>query len=137
MERLTRYTVIVGLPEGRASESVTDAVISFADALPTMMRQTLTWDQGSEMAGHAALTLATNMPVYFAHPRSPWERGLNENTNGLIREYFPKGEVITSHQPYLNTVAEELNERPRKALGYLTPREAFERLLTATVASTP
>jgi len=137
VERTTCYTVILGLPEGRASDSVTDAVISFADALPTMMRQSLTWDQGSEMARHAALTLATSMPVYFAHPRSPWERGLNENTNGLIREYLPKGEVITSHQPYLNTIAEELNERPRKVLGYLTPREAFERLLTATDASTP
>ena len=137
VERTTRYTVIVGLPEGRTSESVTDAVISFADALPTMMRRTLTWDQGTEMARHAALTLATSMPVYFAHPRSPWERGLNENTNGLIREYLPKGEVITSHQPYLDTIAEELNERPRKILGFLTPREAFERLLTSTDASTP
>ena len=96
--------------------------------------QTLTWDQGSEMAKHAALTLATDMPVYFAHPRSPWERPTNENTNGLIREYLPKGTHITDHQPYLTAIAEELNERPRAILGYLTPREAFEKLL---VASTP
>jgi len=91
-------------------------------------------DQGSEMAKHAAFTLATEMPVFFAHPRSPWERGTNENTNGLIREYLPKGDTITDHQPYLTAIAEELNDRPRKSLGFLTPREAFERLL---VASTP
>jgi len=102
-----------------------------------MMRKSLTWDQGSEMAKHAALTLATTMPVYFAHARSPWERGTNENTNGLIREYLPKGTMITDHQLYLTAIAEELNDRPRAALGYLTPREAFERLLTDTVATTP
>jgi len=81
------------------------------------------------MAGHAALTLATSMPVYFAHPRSPWERGTNENTNGLIREYLPRGTEITDHQPYLDAIAEELNDRPRAALDFLTPREAFEQLL--------
>ena len=74
------------------------------------------------------------MPVYFAHAHSPWERGTNENTNGLIREYLPKGTTITDHQPYLTAIAEELNERPRATLGFLTPREALERLL---VASTP
>lgn len=78
------------------------------------------------------------MPVYFAHPRSPWERGLNENTNRLIREYLPKGDTITGHQPYLDAIAEELNERPRRSLNYRTPREAFTKLLdTGNVASTP
>jgi transposase, IS30 family len=134
VERTTRFTVILALPEGKDSTALADVLIDNANQLPAMMRKTLTWDQGSEMAKHAAVTLATSMPVYFAHPRSPWERGTNENTNGLIREYLPKGTVITDHQPYLTAIAEELNERPRAALGYLTPREAFERLL---VASTP
>ena len=137
VERTTRFTTILALPAGKDSVHLADALIETADALPAMMRKSLTWDQGSEMAKHAALTLATTLPVYFAHPRSPWERGTNENTNGLIREYLPKGTTITDHQPYLSAIAEELNERPRAVLGYLTPREAFERLLTADVATTP
>jgi len=90
------------------------------------------------MARHAALTLATSLPVYFADPHSPWQRPSNENTNGLIREYLPKGETIPAHQPYLTAIAEELNERPRAALGYLTPRESFQRILLghSPVAST-
>ena len=134
VERTTRFTVILALPEGKDSTALADVLIENANELPAMMRKTLTWDQGSEMAKHAALTLATAMPVYFAHARSPWQRGTNENTNGLIREYLPKGTVITDHQPYLTAIAEELNERPRASLGLLTPREASERLL---VASTP
>jgi len=126
--------VILALPEGKDSTALADVLIENANELPAMMRKTLTWDQGSEMAKHAALTLATAMPVYFAHAHSPWQRGTNENTNGLIREYLPKGTVITDHQPYLTAIAEELNERPRASLGLLTPREASERLL---VASTP
>ena len=134
VERTTRFTTILALPAGKDSVHLADALIETADALPAMMRKSLTWDQGSEMAKHAALTLATTLPVYFAHPRSPWERGTNENTNGLIREYLPKGTTITDHQPYLSAIAEELNDRPRASLGFLTPREALERLL---VASTP
>lgn len=107
VERTTRFTVILGLSYGKDAEHLADALINHAQALPEMMRKTLTWDQGSEMAKHAALTLATDMPVYFAHPRSPWERGTNENTNGLIREYLPKGTHITDHQPYLTAIAEE------------------------------
>jgi IS30 family transposase len=138
VERTTLFTTILGLPRDRTSPEVTQAIITHANSLPAMMRGSITWDQGVEMAAHAALTLATNMPVYFAHPRSPWERGLNENTNRLIREYLPKGDTITGHQPYLNAIAEELNERPRRSLGYLTPREAFTRLLnTSNVATTP
>ena len=97
--------------------------------LPRAVRASITWDQGSEMARHADFTAATDIPVYFADPHSPWQRPTNENTNRLIREYLPKGEHITSHQPYLTAIAEELNERPRATLGFLTPRESFERLL--------
>lgn len=138
VERTTLFTTILALPTGRTSPAVVDTIITHADSIPTMMKRSTPWDQGSEMARHATLTLATKMPVYFAHPRSPWERGLNENTNRLIREYLPKGDTITGHQPYLDAIAEELNERPRRSLGYLTPREAFTRLLnTSDVASTP
>ena len=137
VERTTRFTTILALPAGKDSAHLADTLITYADELPAMMRKSLTWDQGSEMAKHAALTLATTMPVYFAHAHSPWERATNENTNGLIREYLPKGTVITDHQPYLSAIAEELNDRPRATLGFLTPREAFEHLLTHTVATTP
>ena len=139
VERMSRYTVILALSAGKSSEALAEVLIESANALPAMMRASLTWDQGSEMARHAALTLATDLPVYFADPHSPWQRPSNENTNGLIREYIPKGETIPAHQPYLNSIAEELNERPRAVLGYLTPRESFERLLLGLphVASTP
>lgn len=139
VERTSRFTVILALPEGKDSAGVADALIEHTSELPAMMRKSLTWDQGSEMARHAALTLATDLPVYFADPHSPWQRPSNENTNGLIREYIPKGDVIHAHQPYLSSIAEELNERPRQALGFLTARESFERLLLgqSPVASTP
>lgn len=139
VERTSRFTTILALPEGKDSTGVADALIEHCTELPAMMRKSLTWDQGSEMARHAALTLATDLPVYFADARSPWQRPSNENTNGLIREYIPKGDIIPTHQPYLTSIAEELNERPREALGYLTPRESFERILLGLppVASTP
>lgn len=136
VERTTRFTTILALPAGKDSEHLADALIDNADELPAMMRKSLTWDQGSEMAKHAALTLATKMPVYFAHPHSPWERGTNENTNGLLREYFPKGTEITDDQTYLDLVAAELNNRPRRILGYRTPAEVFTDLLTSSIAST-
>ena len=138
VERTSRFTAILALPDGKDSAGVADALIEHTSELPAMMRKSLTWDQGSEMARHAALTLATDLPVYFADPHSPWQRPSNDNTNGLIREYLPKGEVIPAHQPYLTSIAEELNERPRQALGFLTPRESFERLLLgqSPVAST-
>lgn len=117
------------LPAGKDSVALSGVLISNFNELPAMMRKSLTWDQASEMAGHAALTIATDLPVYFAHARSPWERPTNENTNGLIREYLPKGTDIPTEQAYLNAIAEELNERPRAVLDFLTPREAFERLL--------
>ena len=88
------------------------------------------------MAGHAAFSLATNVDVYFAHPHSPWERGTNENTNRLLREYFPKGTDITDDQSYLDLVARELNNRPRRTLGYRTPAEVFADLLASEIATT-
>lgn len=133
VERTTRFLMLLALPDGRGSESVVDTVIEHVAGLPELMSGSITWDQGSEMAEHAKLTVATDMPVYFAHPRSPlWERGLNENTNGLVREYLPKGTEIPDHQPYLTSIAAEMNDRPRAALGFLTPREAFNRLCVAS-----
>lgn len=130
VERHSRYVIILGLPEGKKADPLADVLIDRVHDLPAHLRGSLTWDQGTEMARHSQLTTATDLPVYFAHPHSPWERPSNENTNGLIREYLPKGVAIPSHQPYLDAIADELNDRPRQTLGFLTPREVFERLLT-------
>ena len=137
VERTSRYLVPVALPGGtRDAHSTADVLIDRVAGMPEQLVKTLTWDQGSEMAGHAAFTLATNVPVYFAHPHSPWERGTNENTNRLLREYFPKSTDITDDQTYLNLVARELNNRPRRILHYATPAEVFADLLTSSIAST-
>nr|WP_245528724.1 IS30 family transposase [Brachybacterium squillarum] len=138
VERMSGFTGLLALPSKHA-ESTADAVIEYFNDLPAMMRSSLAWDQGSEMAQHAKVTLATAMPVYFADPHSPWQRPSNENTNRLYREYLPKGTRIPDHQPYLTAIAEEINNRPRRRLGYLTPTEAFTRLLVGEphVASTP
>jgi IS30 family transposase len=129
VERTTRYFIPIALPKGRDSGAVREAIIDSIGGVPAHLRKSITWDQGAEMAQHAALTLATDIPVYFAHPHSPWERGTNENTNRLIREYFPKGTEITSESSYLWDVADELNGRPRAILGFRTPAEAFAELL--------
>jgi transposase, IS30 family len=139
VERTSRYTVPVALPAGRRDATTTttcDALITTVSSMPAVLVKTLTWDQGSEMAAHAAFSLATNVAVYFAHPHSPWERPTNENTNGLLREYFPKGTEITDNQTYLDCVATELNNRPRRILGYRTPAEVFADLLASSIAST-
>lgn len=136
VERRSRFLIMLGLPEGKKADALADVLIDSVNDLPTLMRGSLTWDQGTEMARHAQLSVATALPVYFAHPHSPWERPSNENTNGLVREYLPKGIDITSHQPYLDAIADELNDRPRAVLGFLTPREVFTQLLNDNVALT-
>jgi IS30 family transposase len=136
VERTTRFTIILGLPTGKNADGLADVLIDTVTSWPDPFKASLTWDQGTELARHARITMATGMPVFFAHPHSPWERGTNENTNRMIRRYLPKGTEITHHQPYLDAIAEEINEIPREVLGWLTPREAYERLLALSVAST-
>src|SRR6188472_1035117 len=132
VERHTRYVMLVKVAS-KDTETVINALIRNARQLPQELYQSLTWDRGKEMADHKRFTLATDIKVYFCDPRSPWQRGSNENTNGLLRQYLPKGIDISSYsQAKLNAVARQLNERPRKTLGYQTPAEMFSH----TVAST-
>jgi transposase, IS30 family len=133
VERATRYVLLVHLPHGRTPELVRDALITTVQTLPTHLWQSLTWDQGNEMHRHHELTIATNLPVYFCDPHSPWQRGSNENTNGLLRQYFPKSSDLSAHTAeHLATVAAELNARPRKTLSWDTPAERLATLLTQT-----
>jgi IS30 family transposase len=132
VERKSRYVMLVRLP-ARDTETVVKALARKIQKLPTSLRQTLTWDRGVEMAEHKAFTVATDVQVYFCDPHSPWQRGSNENTNGLLRQYFPKGmDVSNVTQRQLDVVARKLNTRPRETLDWETPAE----VLAATVAST-
>lgn len=133
VDRSTRYVKLVHLPDGRGAEHVRDALVrTFAD-LPVSLARSLTWDQGSEMGRHDEFTRATNVPVFFCDPGSPWQRPTNENTNGLLRQYFPKGTDLSIHSAAdLVAVAAELNDRPRKTLGWQSPARHFSRLI-ATV----
>ncbi len=139
VERTTRYVLLVRLGKDRSAEHVRDALIATATTLPQHLKQSLTWDQGAEMALHHEFSMATDMPVYFCDPHSPWQRGSNENTNGLLRQYFPKGTDLAQHTPeHLAYVAAELNGRPRMTLGWDTPAERLAKLLkTDCVATTP
>jgi IS30 family transposase len=131
VERHTRYAMLVKVT-GKDTETVINALIKHAHKLPEELYQSLTWDRGSEMAEHKRFTLATDIKVYFCDPQNPWQRGSNENTNGLLRQYFPKGTDLSGYsQAQLNAVARRLNERPRKTLNYETPAERFHQ----TVAS--
>lgn len=132
VERTTRYVMLLHLPGGHTAEEVRDALVAKIETLPEHLRGSLTWDQGAEMAGHKQFTMATDMPVYFCDPASPWQRGSNENTNGLLRQYFPKGTDLSVHGPeVLDFVAHQLNGRPRKTLGWKNPAERLRDLLTA------
>jgi IS30 family transposase len=133
VERVSRFLIPVALSDGHDAGSVRSAVFDAVKDLPVHLRASLTWDQGTEMAQHAALTLAADMPVYFAHAHSPWERGTNENTNGLVREYLPKGTEIPGDLQYLWEIADELNNRPRATLGFRKPKEVFAELLLQEV----
>jgi len=132
VERHTRY-VMMAKVSGKDSETVINALIKQAHKLPVELYKSLTWDRGKEMAEHQRFTLATDIKVYFCDPQNPWQRGSNENTNGLLRQYFPKGTDLSLHsQAKLNAVARQLNERPRKTLNYETPADRFNQCVAST-----
>lgn len=136
VERTSRFTMLVPLPGGREAEAVRTAVAATITTLPSQLRKSLTWDQGTEMAQHRQFTVDTGVAVYFAHHRSPWERGTNENTNGLLRQYIPRTQPAPADADLLAAIAARLNGRPRRTLGWRTPAEAFSQLLDTPVAST-
>ena len=132
VERNTRYVMLVKVAN-RDTQSVVTALIKQARKLPGELYQSLTLDRGKELTAHKRFTLATDIAVYFCDPHSPWQRGSNENTNRLLRQYFPKGTDLSIHsQARLNKVARELNERPRKTLDFETPAERFQQCVAAT-----
>ena len=134
VERVTRFTILVHLGTTRSAEHLRDEMIDTLNQLPAHSRLSLTWDQGMEMCHHHQISAALKMPVYFCDPHSPWQRGTNENTNGLLRQYFPKGtDLSVRPKSQLTRVALELNDRPRKILGWDTPAARFATLLTNTV----
>ena len=133
VERATRYVILLHLPEGRSAEQVRDAMTAKIGELPAELRRTLTWDQGVEMAQHVQFTVDTGVPVYFCDPHSPWQRGSNENTNGLLRQYFPKGTDLSVHSAEdLQVAADSLNNRPRETLGWKKPKEKLAELIATT-----
>src|SRR4249920_2033359 len=132
VERQTRYVMLVKL-DGKDSQTVVNALIKHARKLPQELYKSLTWDRGTEMHGHKRFTMATDIQVYFCDPQSPWQRGSNENTNGLLRQYLPKGIDISGYsQAQLNAIARQLNQRPRKTLGFHTPAEMFSERVAST-----
>jgi len=130
VERHSRFVMLVGLPTSHTADVVTDALATKIAELPAQLRRSLTWDQGKEMAAHSRFTVASGVPVFFCDPRSPWQRGTNENTNGLLRQYLPrKSRFADRTQDELDAIAGELNGRPRKTLDYRTPAQALETVL--------
>jgi IS30 family transposase len=133
VERSTRYVMLLHLPRDRSAESVRNAIAEKVPTLPASLWRTLTWDQGKELADHARIKIDTGVEVYFCDPHSPWQRGSNENTNGLLRQYFPKGtDLSVHHEKRLEEVADSLNGRPRKTLGSKTPSEKLAELVAGT-----
>ena len=133
VERTTRYVLLLHLPGGRDAHLVEQAMREAIGTLPAELARTITWDQGKEMAYHAEFTIATGIPVYFCDPHKPWQRGSNENTNGLLRQYLPKGTDLSVHSAEdLARIARSLNGRPRKTLGFMTPSEKLAELLAHT-----
>ena len=131
VERTTGFVVLLHLPNDRTAATLAEAMSIKVPEIPEILRRSLTWDQGKEMALHTKITEATGLPIYFCDPHSPWQRGTNENTNGLLRQYFPKGTDLSFYGPgWLDQVAAELNARPRKRLGWRTPAEELHRLLS-------
>jgi transposase, IS30 family len=134
VERASRYVMLVHLPEGRTAGHVRRALSRQLRRLPAELRRTLTWDQGKEMAEHVQFKIDTNIAVYFCDPHSPWQRGSSENTNGLLRQYFPKGADLSQYtREDLKKVARQLNARPRQTLGWMKPCEVFSRTVATTV----
>jgi len=132
VERQTRYVMLVKIA-GKDTETVVNALVKNARKLPQELYKSLTWDRGKEMAGHKQFTFATDIQVFFCDPQNPWQRGTNENTNGLLRQYLPKGiDVSTYSQARLNALARRLNERPRKTLDFQTPAEMFNQIVAST-----
>lgn len=131
VERASRFVMLLHLPDGHGTEAVADAMVETMSRLPQTLCRTLTWDQGHEMTSHAKIADATGLDIYFCDPHSPWQRGSNENTNGLLRQYFPKSTDLSVYAPdYLEHVAAKLNRRPRKTLGWKTPAQALDELLS-------
>lgn len=132
VERTTRFVMLLRL-ERYGADEVREAMAKKILTLPEALRRSVTWDQGKEMAAHARFTIDTGVQVYFCDPKSPWQRGTNENTNGLLRQYFPKGSDLSTHtEADLDEVARLLNERPRQTLGWMTPSEQFTQLVATT-----
>lgn len=131
VERTSRFVMLLHLPDGHGADALADAMITAMSRLPETLRKTLTWDQGTEMANHAQIADAVDLGVYFCHPHAPWERGTNENTNGLLRQYFPKGTDLSVYQAdYLDHVAHKLNTRPRETLNWHKPAEVLDQILS-------